>query len=521
MDVATDGAEWRARAAAIIGADPVSAWDYNPGQLRFFGDIKDPCETITIVEFLKGNGSGGSWALVAAWSAIMFGTRSPHFKGKPFGKKWPFKKRSARLVTTALSLTDTGPIQTAMKLLFPVGRWTQNRGAGKPYYSEGKTDTGWTWDILTYNQDVSEFASANKDLIMLSEPPPEGIFQETVTRLRGSGVVLIDMTQLDMAQFNQKLLEDGLSINGKKVGDVRHSYMHHHEACAEHYPGGHRSHASIEAEYALWLREDPTIAEARASGKSLRLSGLILPNWGDANELEALPAYHQDCWDRGRVRVSVVADPHDRKPWAVNWFATFPNNDVVAFAEWPAFRFHEVKTSPISDIEDYRAMFLDTEAQIGHEVTGRLLDPRFGVAPKSGSGKSVKDMLAGPCRACEARLKERAYEECKHRLSFTLPPYEAIHHAPLRGLIGNADKGVRPKFYALKASCPNLCYGARHYAWKENKDPKKGLSESAELVHKDFIDLPRYLVDAGLHIFPIEIAPVELGIKARVARPRQ
>lgn len=512
--------EYRRRAAEAIGADPVAAWAYNPGQTRFLHEIVDPCPTITIVEFLKGNGSGGSWALVAAWSAIMFGTASPLFQRAPFGARWPFKKRSARLVTTTESLKDTGPIQTAMRLLFPVGRWTQSRGTGKQYYSEGRTDTGWTWDVMTYNQDVTEFASANKDLILLSEPPPEGIFQETVTRLRGQGVVLVDMTQLDMAQFNAKLLEDGLSIDGRQVGEVRYTYMHHHEACAEHYPGGHRSHASIEAEYALWLREDPTVAEARASGKPLRLSGLIYPTWGPANELAALPEYHQQCWAAGKRRITLVVDPHDRKPWAAVWFATFPNDDVVAFAEWPPFRFHEVKASPLAAIDDYRGMILDTEAEIGEAASARLVDPRFGVAPKSGQGRSVKDMLADPCLACTQKHKAKAREACKHRLHFTLPPYETVHHVPLRGLIGNAEKDVRPKFYALKEACPNLCYGMRHYAWKENKDPKKGLSETAELVFKDFPDLPRYLVDAGLHKYPVQVDPVELGVRARVARPR-
>lgn len=513
-------AEAKAKAAEMIGADPVAAYDDNPGQVRFFGLIKDPCPTITIAEFLKGNGSGGSWALVKAWSAIMFGTAHPLFQGAPFGKEWPFPHRSARLVTTSEALKDTGPIQFAMRMLFPVGRWSQTRGAGKQYYSEGKTDTGWTWDCMTYNQAVLEFASANKDLILLSEPPPEGIFQEAVTRLRGRGLVLVDMTQLDMAQFNQKLLEDGLTINGKKVGDVRHTYMHHHEACADHFPGGHRTHESIEAEYALWLREDPAIADARASGKSLRLSGLIYPTWGDANELAELPEYHAACWDKGRVRLSTIADPHDRKPWAMAWFATFPNSDVIGFAEWPPFKFSEVKASPISDIDDYRAAIMDLEKEIGVPINGRGLDPRFGAAPKSGTGESVQAMLAGACRRCKDRHKEKALELCKHRLHYDLAPYESIHHAPLRGLIGNAEKGIRPKFYVLKDFCPNLAYGMRHYAWKENKDPKKGLSETAELVHKDFPDLPRYLVDLGWHIYPPDVVNVDLRTKTSTARPR-
>src|SRR5581483_2989613 len=119
---------------------------------------------------------------------------------------------------------------------------------------------------------------------MFSEPPPEHIFFEAVTRLRGRGLVLVDMTQLDEASFNTELVEEGLKIGGKSIGaEVRVTYGHHHEACEDHFEGGHRSHASIDADYALWLREGVDYAEARATGKEMSLSGRIYPKWGEAN----------------------------------------------------------------------------------------------------------------------------------------------------------------------------------------------------------------------------------------------
>jgi hypothetical protein len=36
-------------------------------------------------------------------------------------------------------------------------------------------------------------------------------------------------------------------------------------------------------------------------------------------------------------------------------------------------------------------------------------------------------------------------------------------------------------------------FGLSHYAYKENKDMSKGVSEKPELVYKDFPDLVRYL----------------------------
>jgi hypothetical protein len=61
----------------------------------------------------------------------------------------------------------------------------------------------------------------------------------------------------------------------------------------------------------------------------------------------------------------------------------------------------------------------------------------------------------------------------------------------------------------------------RHYAWKENKDPAKGLSEKAELVHKDFPDLPRYLKDAGLDKYPDQVVDVDLRLPVRTAKRKR
>jgi hypothetical protein len=362
-----------------------------------------------------------------AWSAIMFGTQNPAFQGSPFGKNWPFRK-SARLVSTIDSLSDKGSLQFAMRHLFPVGKWHQSRGAGKPYFSEGETDDGWMWDCKTYDQTALQAAGANKGVILFSEPPPKPLFTECCTRLRGCGLILIEMTQLDMASYIEDIVKKkGLWLDGKKVGEVRVVRGDIEENCREHHPPdpedptkpcGQRSHASIEADIALWPAEE---REARRTGKSLRLSGLIYPGWSEANELKKLPDYHQKCWDQEHVVISTSMDPHDRKPWFKGWFATFPNNDVIAIAEWPPFDFSEAKSSPINDIEDYRNMILETEEAIGYPVqkNGRIGDPRFIESPKSGTGETISQMLAKPCRVCfqnYGKNRDDLFKKCTHRL---------------------------------------------------------------------------------------------------------
>ena len=332
---------------------------------------------------------------------------------------------------------------------------------------------------------------------------------------------ILECTQLDLAAYLEEMADDAggivrggiqygnLKLDGKKVGEVRIVRGDIEESCSEHH-NGHQSHAAIEATIAGWPPEE---REARRTGKPLRLSGRIYPNWSDANELVDLPAYHQERWDRGEVKIVSVIDPHDRKPWACAWFAVFPQNDVVTIAEWPPLDFHAAKSSPITDIESYRDMILETEADIGFPIWRRIMDPNFGAAPKSGTGESVMDMLRKPCRSClAAGDREAAHTGCKHRLIYMGAPNEIREgHMLVRSAVGDPAKQVRPKFYTMKDACPNMNYGMRRYAYREEKNPLKALSENPQYILKDFPDLPRYLFNSKADKWPAAREPVEIA----------
>lgn len=530
MEAPTIQDEAKQLIAAAIDADPIDFEEANAPQDRFYAAIRNPPkDRLTIVPFLKGNGVGGTRGLVTVWGAIMFGTKNPRFQGSPFGKDWPFRK-SARIVSTIDSLSDKNQLQTYMKELFPVGKWRQGR-ANKPYNAEGETDTGWTWDAKTYDQDPLQAAGANKGLILFSEPPPYPIFTECCTRLRGQGLILIDMTQLDMAEWAEDMVDAGcLKLDGKVVGEVRVVRGDIEENCRDHYPPdtnnaskpcGQRTHASIEADIALWPAEE---REARKTGRPLHRSGRIYPNWSDANELAAFPPFHQECWDKGRVRIWSATNPHDRLPWPMQWYATFPNDDVIAFAEWPFFTWHECKSSPVTHYEDYRSIILETEAEIGLPIKTRIMDPLFGEAINTQSGFNLFRVMAGKCLECSRRHPKRdtAVQEeqdrvdgkCAHSLLFkhglAYPGSVNAGHIVLRAAIGDAEKGLRPKFYALKDACANLCYAMRRYAWRENRDATKGSSVKPQLVNKEVSDCPRLGFLSKMDKWPPEAEPLEL-----------
>ena len=282
---------------------------------------------------------------------------------------------------------------------------------------------------------------------------------------------------------------------GEKVGRIEVITGDIEDNCKDHTPGGQLPHEEIERTIASYPIEE---RELRKTGKFGHLAGLVYQKWGDHNELDAFPSYHQELWDKGKFDLWHMADPHDAKPFALGWMAVFPNHDAIFFAEYPddAFPpFHEMRSFDHQP-EDYRQVILATEKGIEKPADTRIIDPNFGNSPKLGS-ETVKQRWAGACKACKDKGKD-AESVCAHRLFYEDAPDYSRGALAVRRAIGNVDEGVRPKLYALK-SCKNFCYGMRHYGYKIEKHPEiNGPSDRVMLVHKDYPDLVRYAFLRGV-----------------------
>lgn len=551
--------------ARAFSVDPANYYRANFFQQRLFHAVKDlKPKTLTVVLALKPNRVGGSFGLIELWSALMFGTRNPLLSQPPFGGSWPFLK-TARLVSTSENLADVGALQTAIRNIFPRGRYSQNRGVGKGYNSAGKTDTGWTWDAYSYGQDALSAAGSTLGLVLMSEPPPKDLYNECLTRLSGNGLMIVECVQLDLAPWLNDMAEaaggrvvtlpmyreengkkvacndpvpralrfGSLKLNGRDVGEIRIVRGDVEDACEEH-SNGHMAHSSVEAMVAGWTSEE---REARAKGLPLKLSGRIYPEWGDDHEIKEIPEWHRKQWDAGDVRIIGMLDPHDAKPWAKAYFAVYPNDDVIAFSEWPNFDFAACKRSPVSDVEEYRFLILDMEANFGREPDVRVIDKLFGNTPGKGTRLTLRKMLARPCRECLRHVGLTEYEDldersqaylnaeraCAHVLRYqegvTYKGSIAAGHQIVRGYLGHPEQGRRPKLYALKQFTPNFCHGMRNYAYMVQNNPARGVSDKPELVHKDFPDLIRNLMLKGLHIWPKDVAPPPAPLPAGVWKP--
>lgn len=252
------------------------------------------------------------------------------------------------------------------------------------------------------------------------------------------------------------------------------------------------------------------LAVAARARSVVKQEGRVYTNWGEANELTELPPYHRECWEKGKVVISHLAAPSDRKPWAMIWVATFPNKDSVVFAEWPEADLAAFAGGCADGIEEYRAMVLATETEIGYPVAkGRRLGSPDYLADEEGG---LRAALARPCPECRAAYpRDEVFQKCRHRLVFqAAPDVTPPNHALVRAAIGDPKTGGRPKHYALKAACPNYCFALRNYGYVEEKKPENGAGERPQRRDRGMADLARFFFDAKFDHWPGAVAGLDL-----------
>lgn len=111
---------------------------------------------------------------------------------KPLYKNFPFPKKG-RIVSDPTTVRQQ--IVPELKFWLPEGRYETSK-EGRDYDYKWKTDTGFEFDVMTYDQEVKEFESITAGWGWFDEPPPEAIYKATVSRMRRGGVIFITETPL-------------------------------------------------------------------------------------------------------------------------------------------------------------------------------------------------------------------------------------------------------------------------------------------------------------------------------------
>jgi phage terminase large subunit-like protein len=198
-----------------------------------------------------------------------------------------------------------------LKEWFPKGRYKTSK-AGKHFDSHWTTDTGFEFDIMSYEQDAKEFESATLGWAWFDEPPTEAIFKATVARMRKGGIIFISETPLYAAWLYDHIIanpDPDLAVKGQRVyieADVE-------DACKQHGIRGHLEHEHIERMIAEYTEDEK---QARVHGKFQHLIGLRFKQFSRA--IHVVRPFNVNYND---FSVYEALDPHDRTPDAVNWIA--------------------------------------------------------------------------------------------------------------------------------------------------------------------------------------------------------
>lgn len=341
----------------------------NGGQVRWIEEISRPGAFIVVNG--SGNGGGKSYGLIAAFGAFIWPLLAPPCFASPTFQAYNYPKR-ARLISTPKEVEEVGSLQTAIKDLWPKGKYQAIR-KGKSYPSQFISDTGWVIDMMTYEQDESEFAGPNIGLLGFNEPPPEPIFRESIARTRKGGYVLMAMTSLNENPW----VVDG--ILGKADGEsIRVIYSDIEDNCKEHGVNGHLDHAQIEK---ILSHYDPDEREARKTGKPLSLSGSVFKTFD--RKVHVAPSPINPPAD---AHIIQVVDPAIGKPLAVIWAYVDATGTVHIYDEHPEGDFHNMKDLGWG-VKEYAHMFKQRE---GRKVAERIMDRHFGNQRRTIGGMTLK-----------------------------------------------------------------------------------------------------------------------------------
>lgn len=275
-----------------------------------------------ITLFSAANGVGKTATGVNIMANLFWPSGNPFFQGKLF-KEFPYLKKG-RIISGHTNIQEN--LIPEMKFWFPKGKY-KTKKMGKQYDAHWETDSGFEFDIMTYDQDLDEFESVTLGWVYFDEPPPEAIFKAIISRMRRGGIIFIGATPLEGSAYLYDTVANGaIEIEvtteeggepekvSRKIGYIEAGIE---SACKEHGIRGHLEHSDIiqmVAEY------DEDEKQARIYGKFQHLVGMVFKRWNP--KIHVIPGFNVSMRD---FTVYEFLDPHPRNPDAVMWVAVDKN----------------------------------------------------------------------------------------------------------------------------------------------------------------------------------------------------
>jgi phage terminase large subunit-like protein len=369
---------------------------------------------------------------------------NPFFTGEIF-EKFPYLKKG-RVVSGHTNIQEN--LIPEMKFWFPKGKYTTAK-KGKQYEAHWETDSGFEFDVMTYDQDLTEFESVTLGWVYFDEPPPEAIFKAIISRMRRGGIIFISATPLEGSAYLYDTVANGaIEIEvtteeggqpekvTRKIGYIEAGIE---SACKQHGIRGHLEHSDIlqmVAEY------DEDEKQARIYGKFQHLVGLVFKRWNQ--KIHVIPGFNVTMRD---YTVYEFLDPHPRNPDAVLWVAVDKNGTKFVVDELYA---------AVNGDEDLATKIKAKASQ--YRVVARYADPAAFVAnqhdAKEGAEpRSLGDRLNDYGLTYLPATKARAESDRRIR--------QALNYTEVGGMM------LKPPELYVFEECKRLRFEMDHYRWGE------------------------------------------------------
>lgn len=375
--------------------------------------------------FTAANGTGKTAASCNVLAHLMFPCGNPWFQG-PLFKNWPFPKKGRIISEPAVATLITDDL----KNWFPAGRYTSEKSR-KQFDSQWKTDTGWAFDVMTYDQDPKEFESATLGWAWFDEPPPFEIFKATVARMRKGGIIFISATPLtNAAWFYDYIYSQDPEVLAKGKRILITAEME--SACIEHGVRGFLQHEHIEN---IISQYDEDEKQARVYGRFQHLVGLVFKKFN--REMHVIRPFNINWND---FLVYEALDPHPRTKDACLWVAVNRQQQYFIIDElWMNGLVPELAQRIKAKASNYRVhrRVIDPSALIEDQHTGKSLHSRlqsFGLSYQPGT----KTREASDRRIADALDYQKKGEEIL----------------------------IAPELYVFD-TCPRTIYEIEHYRWDD------------------------------------------------------
>jgi phage terminase large subunit-like protein len=392
------------------------------------------------------NGVGKTRAGVNILAHLMYPCGNPYFQA-PLFKDWPFLKRG-RIISEPTTVKSTTIRE--IKDQFPRGRYGVTKYSttkdGKQFEASWKTNTGWEFDIMTYEQQVTEFESATLGWVWFDEPPPLDIYKATVSRMRKGGVIFITATPLTGSAW----MYDQFYAPERKLADnVFAMTAEMEDACIEHGERGFLRHQDIVNIISQYDDED---MQARVFGKFQHLTGLIFKKFSrKIHVIEPFAINEKDF-----VVINAI-DPHPRNPDAVMWVAVDRwGRKFIIDEMYDHFRRKEL----VAKIQ---------KRELGWRVIKRIIDPSAFVVDQH-TGDSLAAFLSRNGLSYDEGSKKRSesIRRTKDALDYHMVGNEII---------------TAPELYVF-SHCTRTIWEFEHWQW-ENWTGKTADSKSQKEKPQD------------------------------------